>query len=266
MTRVCLPVDWAVSRKFSNRSFSDSHAAPSPETAFHASVAEAARLARDGAAVIFGIEPDCPATGYGYIKCGNPDSLAGLPVARFQEKPDRDIAQAFLEEGGYLWNAGIFMFTASRGLGAVRTHVPEIARAAERAVTRAELTANGLRLDAAEFARAPKQPFDIAVMEKIAGARVLPVRWDWSDVGSWAAVHALTETDARGNAVIGAAVLEDCSGVLARGEGVTVTALGIDDLVIVATKDAVFVAPRARSEELKRIVSRLKADGRRDLL
>ena len=234
--------------------------------AFHASLAEAARLARTGAAVIFGIEPDHPATGYGYIKRGRPDGNAGFAVERFLEKPDRDTARRLLGEGGYLWNAGMFVFTAERGLHAVRTHAPQIAEAAELAVERALSSGGRLQLDAAAFSMAPKQPFDIAVMEKISGARVLPARWGWSDVGSWAAVHALAEKSPEGNAAGPRDVLEDCNGVLAVGDGVTVTALGVSDLVIVATRDAVFVAPRGRSEELKRIVSRLEDGGREELL
>lgn len=234
--------------------------------AFRASVAEAAALAHDGAPVIFGIEPDHPATGYGYIKCGHPDGRAGRPVEAFREKPDLETAKRFLQEGDTLWNAGIFVFTASVGLAALEALAPAVAASAQEAVAKARPGREGLALDPEAFGHAPKQPFDVAVMEKIDGARVIPASWGWSDVGSWRAVYAISQQDGSGNCAVGDVVLEDCRSVLARGDGVTVTGLGLEDLVVIATGDAVFVAPRERSEELKRIVTRLKADGRTDML
>lgn len=234
--------------------------------AFLASVGEAVALARTGASVIFGIKPHHPATAYGYIKCGPADGAAGRPVEAFREKPNVETAEQFLAEGDVLWNAGIFVFTAAAGLAALELHAPAIAEAAAQAVSKAQANEHGLLLDAGGFAAAPRQPFDIAVMEKIAGARVISADWGWSDVGSWRAVHEVAQKDAAGNTVLGDVLLEDCRGMLARGDGATVTALGLEDLVIIATGDAVFVAPRQRSEDLKRVVSRLQETGREDLL
>lgn len=158
------------------------------------------------------------------------------------------------------------MFAAEAGLAAIRAEAPETASASEEVVKQSVKGDVGRTLDPDAFSMLPKLPFDIAVMEKVSGARVIPSNWGWSDVGSWRAFHKVCQKDDRNNSVLGDASIEDAENLLVRSDGVTVTALAVRDLVIVATSKAMFVAPHDRSEELRRIVEQLKSKNRDDLL
>ena len=219
------------------------------EAAFRAAVAKGAPAAAAGWLVTFGIAPDRAETGYGWI-ARNPIAIGEgvYPVERFAEKPGRAAAEEWLEEGGWSWNAGLFLLRASAALAAFERHAPAVAAAA-----RASLE------DPARFADSPAVSFDKAVMEKAERAAVVPVAMGWSDLGSWEALHALGPHDSRGNRVSGDAVAVDSRGCLIRSDGPAVVALGVDDLVIVATERAVLVVPRAESQRVREAVEALEA-------
>ena len=218
------------------------------EAAFRAAVGKGAPAAADGWLVTFGIAPDRPETGYGWIARGEGAIGEGVhPVERFAEKPDRASAEAWLQAGGWSWNAGLFLLRASAALAAFEAHAPEVLAAA-----RASLA------DPARFAEAPPLSFDKAVMEHTDRAAVVPVAMGWSDIGSWDALHALGPRDADGNAVSGDAVAVDSRGCLVRSDGPAVVALGLDDIVIVATERAVLVLPRGQSQRVGEAVEALE--------
>lgn len=233
--------------------------------AFAAAVAAAMPAALDGQLVTFGITPETPETGYGYIESG---SLTVHPqvhsVARFVEKPGLVTAQAYLDGGKHLWNGGIFLFTPRAILAELDAHAPAIAAAARAAMAYATQDGQEIRPDAAAFAAAPAISIDHAVMEHTAHAAVVPVAMEWSDVGSWDALWQISQRDARDNAQIGDAVLHDVQGCLIRVEpgAPAVAALGLTDMVIVSMADAVLVAPRARVQEIKTLADAAQALGR----
>jgi mannose-1-phosphate guanylyltransferase/mannose-6-phosphate isomerase len=228
--------------------------------AFEAAVGKAAGLAADGWLVTFGIAPSGPETGYGYIQQGEALGESGFHAARFVEKPDRETAQGFLDDGGYHWNGGIFLFTAGRYLQALERHAPEILAAAQAAFDAGHCDGTVHRPDAATFAEAPAISIDYAVMEKDSRVAVVPVSMGWSDVGSWDALHEISAQDESGNALTGDILAIDTANSLIRSDGPKVTAIGVEDLVIVATRDAVLVLPRGGSQRVKEIVERLKDD------
>ena len=211
------------------------------EAAFRAAVATAAPLAADGWLVTFGIAPDRAETGYGYIKRGEALAEGAYRAARFAEKPDRATAEAWLAEGGWDWNAGIFLFDRDALLAALGEHAPEMLAA----VT-------------SDFASAPAASIDTAVMEKAAKVAVVPVAMGWSDIGSWEALHALGPLDPGGNLLVGDVVAPDSRGCLVRSDGPVVVALGVEDLVIVATERAVLVVPRGESQRVREAIDALE--------
>ncbi|HJQ61117.1 MAG TPA: mannose-1-phosphate guanylyltransferase/mannose-6-phosphate isomerase [Vineibacter sp.] len=233
--------------------------------AFRAAIDAGLAAAQRGHLVTFGIKPSTPETGYGYIHVGAP--LDGAPgahaVARFVEKPDAARARQFLERGDHVWNGGIFLTRADRYLEELRRFEPAMLEACQQALTDARRDLDFTRLDAAAFGRSPSKSIDYAVMERTERAAVVPVDMGWSDVGSWEALAVESPADSQGNVAIGDVVAEDIRGCYVRADaGVLVAALGIEDLVIVATDDAVLVARRDRSQDVKRIVEKLKASGR----
>ena len=236
------------------------------EDAFAADVAHAAQLARDGHLVLFGIEPSRPHTGFGYIEPGG--SLAGerpaFAIRAFHEKPDQATAERWLAEGRRQWNAGIFVMGARAFLAALEVHAPAIRTGAEAACASGRPGPDGttLALGAEAFAALPSISIDHAVMEAAETTAVVPASFGWSDVGGW---HALWEEgphDGAGNAVSGDVVLEGTSGTLVRAERGLVAAVGVRDLVIVSTADAVVVADRAQAEGIGALVRSLAAAGR----
>lgn len=252
-------------------------------TAFHQALAEGAEQAAAGAIVVFGIVPLTPETGYGYIRTGGslPGAKTALSLAAFTEKPDSETARRYLAEGGYLWNSGMFMVRASVWLAALDRCRPDIAAGCRAAVTGARVDGVFARLDKTAFAACPAESIDYAVMERLgvapaaAGApetgsasnagtvpaygAVIPLAAGWSDLGAWDAVWAASDKDEAGNVLRGAAIVEDGRGNLVQAQSRLVAAIGIDDLAIIETADAVLVAKRDRTADLKRLVDRVGA-------
>ncbi len=231
--------------------------------AFKVACREAAVAAAEGLIVTFGINPTFPATNYGYIRPGATlNGGAALAVEAFVEKPDAATAGNYIAEK-YLWNSGNFAFRADIMLDEIARFEPEIASAAKSAVGGMERDLDFLRLPAEPFGLAPKKSIDYAVMERTARAAVVPVDLGWSDVGSWNAVWDALEHDADGNAAMGPVVFHDSRNSLARADDTMLTAVvGLDDVVVVATPDAVLVAARDKAEEVKALVEQLKAQNR----
>ncbi len=230
--------------------------------AFRRALAAAARLAEEQDRVLtLGVVPTRPETGFGYLEVGGPlaDTPGARAVRRFTEKPDRATAERFVAGGGHLWNAGIFVFRGTTLLARLERHAPEIASglaAIERAPERA----------AELYAALPSISIDFAVMEKLDDLVTLPLDCGWNDLGSWDALHELLAHDAEGNASRGAAWVVEGAGNLVFAEEGAVGLVGVSDLVVVASGGAVLVAPRSAAQEVRRIVERLAAAGRSDLL
>jgi mannose-1-phosphate guanylyltransferase / mannose-6-phosphate isomerase len=231
--------------------------------AFQAAVAAAVPAAQAGKMVTFGIVPTAPDTGYGYIRreLGNAEQGA-YRIAQFVEKPDLTRAKQFLADGGYFWNSGMFMFKAASYLAELATHAPAMVAAARDAFAAAKPDLDFLRLDKATFERCPSDSIDYAVMEKTRNAVVVPMSAGWSDVGSWAALHEALEGDVNGNVTKGDVIVEDSSGCYLYSESRLVSAVGLRDHIVVETKDAVMVAPKSHVQDVKKLVARLKGDGR----
>lgn len=204
--------------------------------------------------VTFGITPTGPETGYGYILQGEAVAEGVHAIERFTEKPALPDAVRYLSEGGYSWNAGIFFFDPRLMLEEFSIASADIREGARRALAAATRSGAEIHLDAAEFSQVRSEPVDIAVMEKTRRAAVAPCDIGWADIGSWAELWRLSEKDDRGNAVHGAVTIMDGANNLIRGEGVHVSAIGVSDLVIVATRDAVLVMPRSRAQDVKKVI------------
>ena len=223
--------------------------------AFHAAIEAGRAAAEAGDIVTFGINPDHPATGYGYIAAqpGAFDEKKGgvRRVERFVEKPDEDRAAAMLAAGGHYWNAGIFLGRAETWLAALRRHVPAIIEAAEKALAAAERDSGVIRPGRDEFARSPAQSIDYAVMEKESAVSVVPVTMGWSDIGSWQSLFDAAIRDAGDNSIGEGHAAFDSAGTLIRSTGPRVAAIGVEGLVIVATSDAVLVVPRDQAQRVR---------------
>jgi mannose-1-phosphate guanylyltransferase/mannose-6-phosphate isomerase len=212
--------------------------------------------------VTFGISPTHPETGYGYIQFGKPLAEGVREVKEFKEKPDRRTAEEYVVSGRYLWNSGMFLFRASTYLDELGRFNPEIVTAAKAALDGAERSGSIIRLDGEAFAMSPAESIDYAVMEHTEDAAVVPIHAGWSDVGSWSAIYDLTEHNDRGNTVIGDVETLDVTNSYIRGGDRLIAAIGVDGLVIVDTRDALLVARRDRSQDVKDIVDRIRAAGR----
>ncbi|MDX2234465.1 MAG: mannose-1-phosphate guanylyltransferase/mannose-6-phosphate isomerase [Hyphomonadaceae bacterium] len=233
--------------------------------AFADAMRKGAALAADRRLVTFGIAPDTPHTGFGYITAGEPLG-EGFIVARFVEKPLLPVAEALLAAGGATWNSGIYMFAARFYLDELARFAPAIRLQAEAAWSGGSDAGCVRTLDAAAWALCPSDSIDYAVAEKTDRAAVVPVSMSWSDVGSWAALHDIGRPDERGNVVRGDVIAVDSARCYVRADGRLVALVGVEDLVVVETADAVLVMPRARAQDVKSIVEALKARGRTDLL
>ena len=227
--------------------------------AFQAAVSEAMPAAEDGALVTFGIVADAPETGFGYIQAGAGEGVR--PVLRFVEKPDADTARGYLDSGDYYWNSGMFLFRASRYLEELEKFQPEIVAAVRKAFDAAARDGDFVRLDGEAFAASPSDSIDYAVMEKTDRAMVLPVDIGWNDVGSWSALWDVSEQDEDGNARHGEVIAIDSHGNYAYSRRL-VALVGVDELVVVETDDALLVARKDRVQQVKDVVARLKADQR----
>jgi mannose-1-phosphate guanylyltransferase / mannose-6-phosphate isomerase len=234
------------------------------EASFAAAIGQAAAAARGGALVTFGITPERPETGYGYIRRGGPlnEVTQVFRVAEFVEKPDFDLARSFVASGEHFWNGGIFLFPAALYLDELERLRPDIVAACRRALTEAKRDEDFIRLGKNAFEACPADSIDYAVMEHTARAAVVPVGMGWSDVGSWDALWELSPKDAAGNAIAGNVVAQDTRNCYLRSEAGLVAAIGIKDLVVVATADALMLAPRDRTQEVRSLVARLVAEGR----
>jgi mannose-1-phosphate guanylyltransferase/mannose-6-phosphate isomerase len=241
---------------------------------FGQAVTEGAVHAAQGAFVTFGIVPDRPETGYGYIRTGERRTPQGAArsIEAFVEKPDAATAAAYVNSGEYFWNAGIFLLRASAWLAALRHLHPTIVAACEHALRAARTDLDFLRVDRDAFAQCPANSIDYAVMEKLAdrpdlGAGVVvPMSCGWSDVGAWDALWAVADKDAAGNVVRGKALLEDTRNSLVMAGSRLVAAVGLDNVVVVETPDAVLVADKAHTQSVKKIVERLRQDGQQQAL
>lgn len=239
------------------------HAMSDP-AAFTQAVERAAPAAEAGALIVFGIRPDRPETGYGYVQVAaeRTDAPGVYTVARFVEKPDSATATTYLTEGGYVWNSGNFLARAAVLEAEITRHAPEITKAANAAIAKARMDLDFLRLDADTFARAPSISLDYAVMERTNRAAVVLCDPGWSDVGSFTALRDVTPRDDAGNALIGDVLAFDARDSLISSSGPLVAALGVERLVVVATDDAVLVADADRAQDVKVVVDRLKQLGR----
>lgn len=226
--------------------------------ALRAAVGSALPFARDDMLVTFGIAPDRPETGYGYIRRGDAIGEGVFNVERFVEKPDLATASALLAEGGHDWNGGIFLFKAEAFLDALEALEPGLLSAARAAL--AAQRENGIRIwpDARSFARAPALSVDRAVMEKWDRVAVVPVEMGWSDIGSWEALHQLGQKDEEGNVLTGDVVAIDSRDCLIRSEGPVIVTLGAENLVVVATERAVLIVPRGESQRVSEAIEALQ--------
>jgi mannose-1-phosphate guanylyltransferase/mannose-6-phosphate isomerase len=232
------------------------------EEAFSRAVSVAVPEAERGRLVTFGIVPSFPAAGYGYIRTGARITPSVRQVDRFIEKPRRSTATRYLRAGGYLWNSGMFVFSTSALLEEMERHAPEVLAACRRAVAGAERRNGLILLEGKSFARAPAISIDYAVMEKTDRAAVVALDAGWSDVGDWAALWDLAPHDAAGNAVAGDVVAMGVRDSLLRSTGRLLGVVGVSDLVVVESPDAVLVAGRKHAQEVKALVERLRQEGR----
>jgi mannose-1-phosphate guanylyltransferase / mannose-6-phosphate isomerase len=233
-------------------------------SAFHAAIERAADAAKLGRLATFGIPADRPETGYGYIRRGSPlEGAAGAyQVAAFVEKPDRARAELYLSAGDYAWNSGIFLFPVAVFLAEMERLQPETLDACRGAVAAAKQDIDFLRIDRAAFAKTENKSIDYAVMEHTSLAAVVPAKMGWSDAGTWDALWRLGQQDERQNVRIGDVVAIDGARSYLRAEHGLLVALGVEDLVVVATSDAVLVARRERADEVAGLVKRLVREGR----
>lgn len=237
------------------------------EAAFRDAVQAAVPLAEDGWLVTFGITPDAPETGYGYIQTGDPLGDQAFRVQRFVEKPDRKRAEAYLRSGDFAWNSGMFVFRADRYLQELQRHRPDVHRAVAQAWAGASADLDFIRVDAAAFAASPDDSIDYAVMENTDRAAVVPVSCGWSDIGSWSSLWAVADQDADGNHREGDVVMVDTQRSLIRAaDRRLIATLGVQDLVIVDTPDATLVARRDRVQDVKAIVDRISRADRQEHL
>jgi len=237
------------------------------EARFVKAVREAAKVAETGRLVLFGVKPSGPHTGYGYIRQGGAlDGFGGnaFTVDAFFEKPDIETARRYVAAGNYYWNSGIFVLSARTFLEELQRLEPRIYDAAQEALALASEDLGFLRLNRAAFAASPNISVDYAVMEKTHRAAMLPLDVGWTDVGSWSSLWEIAPRDSHGNFVRGDAIIEDSSDLYIHSERSLVSTIGVKDLVIVDTPDALLVADKARSQDVSKIVARLKQSNRKE--
>jgi mannose-1-phosphate guanylyltransferase / mannose-6-phosphate isomerase len=231
--------------------------------AYTAAMRQAVRLAAEGAIVTLGITPDRPETGYGYIRAN------GASVLNFVEKPDAATAQGYLDAGGYYWNSGMFVLRASSWMAALERFRPDIAAATRTAFANRSRDGHFVRPGQAEFAAVPSESVDYAVMEHCPGSSIpmqmVPLAAGWSDLGAWDALWQVAEKDAQGNAAVGDALIYDSRNTLVQATSRLVGVVGLDDVVVVETPDAVLVSKSSCSQQVKRIVDRLASERRPEL-
>lgn len=233
---------------------------------FHKSIESARLQAANGDLVTFGVVAGHAETGYGYIQRGAANGEYGYSVKRFVEKPDRETAEDYLATGDYYWNSGMFMFQAQRYLDELETLEPEIAHACRAAIRGAHRDLDFIRLDQEAFKHCPANSIDYAVMERTQHASMVPLDAGWSDVGSWSSLWQVGEQDSQGNVTHGDALYHDAKNLLVHADHRLVAAVGVDDLIIVETKDAVLVAHKDHVQDVKKIVEQLKMEERSEFM
>lgn len=231
--------------------------------AFHAAVEAGTGAAGEGSLVTFGIVPRSAHTGYGYIEA-QAGSSAAVPVVSFVEKPDLDTATAYLESGRYFWNSGMFLFRADSYLKQLERFAPKVLAACRAAMAGAASDPDFVRPDREKFLACPADSIDYAVMEKTDRAMMVPLDAGWSDVGSWSALHEISDKDTEGNCTIGDTIVRGCNNSYISSESRLVAAVGLDDVVVVETKDAVLVTDRNSSQDVKQLVDELNATDREE--
>jgi mannose-1-phosphate guanylyltransferase/mannose-6-phosphate isomerase len=237
--------------------------------AFHAAVEKAKTQAQAGKLVTFGIVPESAHTGYGYIQRGAPiDQLAAegaYQVSRFVEKPNKETARSYLDQGDYYWNSGIFLFPADVYLSELKVYRPDIYNACELAFAKRSRDADFLRIDTEAFKACPDDSIDYAVMEKTENAVVVPLSAGWSDVGAWSSLWDIGDSDTDGNVISGDVLSHNTSNSYVRAEHRLVATVGLDNVVVVETNDAVLVASKDQVQDVKKIVEALKSQGRSEV-
>ncbi len=233
------------------------------EDAFHQAIQQALTAANSGHLVTFGITPDKPETGYGYIQSGNDlADGAGKLVKRFVEKPELATAKAYLAEGDYFWNSGIFLFRASHFINELKLHAPDILASCEQALAAAKYSQGALQLEMDSFAACRDESIDYAVMEGTEKAAIVPMSCGWSDVGSWSSLWEVNDKDASGNVLRGDIHQWDSVNCYVRSEDRVVSLIGLKDLVVVDTKDALLIADKSQVQDVKKAVNKLKGEAR----
>ena len=231
--------------------------------ALHSGIRAATELATGGHLVTFGIEAAAPETGYGYIERAEAIQ-SGYHVARFVEKPDLEQAQTYVDSGQYYWNSGMFMLDTEAYLEALHKFEPAIFEACQMAYQNASSDLDFKRVDSAAFSDSPSVSIDYAVMERLENLHVLPYQGDWSDVGAWDSVASLADQNAEGNAVQGDGVLLDSQNTFIRAESRLVTGIGLENLVVIETRDAVLIADATKTQNVKELVDLLKSNDRKE--
>lgn len=232
--------------------------------AFRDTVMRGLPAAKSGSLITFGVKPAEPHTGYGYIDSAGQGDV--LPVKRFVEKPDMARAAEYVAAGNFYWNAGIFLMSAQALLEAFRVHAPDVLGVAERAVRKAKIDLDFLRLDEHAYSHAPNISIDYAIMEKAANVCCVPFSTRWSDLGSWPAVWESVDKDADGNAMQGDVIFQDSKNCYAHAESGCVAVVGLSDVMVVATKDAVLVTSKEQAQSVKQVVEKLTANGRQEVV
>jgi len=231
---------------------------------FHAAVEIGLQCAENGRLVTFGVKPDRPETGYGYIRCQQ-SGQDFHTIDEFVEKPDEATAQAYLDSGDYFWNSGMFMFRASTLLEELQQWAPDIQQTCENAFRTIHKDLDFHRISQESFEQCRSESIDNAVMEQTKNAVVVPLQSDWNDVGSWSAIWDVSDQDEQGNAVQGDVMLEAVNNSYVRSESRLIAALGVENLVVVETADAVLVADKAHVQDIKKLVEKLKKQKRPEL-
>jgi mannose-1-phosphate guanylyltransferase len=227
--------------------------------AFETTIKQSVELAKQDALVTFGVRPTRPETGYGYIRFGE-----NFSVVEFVEKPNLEKAQVYLDSGEYLWNSGMFLFRAKAFLDELAVHRDDIYQAVNLAYQQRTEDLDFVRIDAELFSQCPEESIDFAVMEPTKKAKVVPYAGDWSDIGAWDALYVYADKDAYNNVLLGDVMSEGSNNCLIRSESRLVAAVGVSDLVIVETADAVLVMDKNNAQDVKKIVKRIKAEGREE--
>jgi mannose-1-phosphate guanylyltransferase / mannose-6-phosphate isomerase len=231
---------------------------------FRQAVLSGVPAARDGALVTFGVKPDAPHTGYGYIEADGGETPLG--VRRFVEKPDEATAAGYVAAGNFYWNAGIFLMSAKALLAAFEAYRPDIIEGCRRTLDRAQVDLDFLRLDAQSYGAVADISIDYAIMEKATNVRCVPLVTQWSDLGAWPALWEVLDKDENGNAAQGDVIFQDCKRSYAYSDDACVAVVGLEDVLVVATKDAVLVASKEHAQSVKAVVDKLRATDRPEIV